>query len=64
MRIGAGVYEAAGAGRRVRTWIPVSKTPREAQVVLPVLALAAANDWLQTGFTTLCAAPAPKAAGE
>jgi hypothetical protein len=29
--------------------------PREAQVVLPVLALAAANDWLQTGFTTLCA---------
>jgi Protein of unknown function (DUF1360) len=29
--------------------------PREAQVVVPVLALAAANDWLQTGFTTLCA---------
>jgi hypothetical protein len=29
--------------------------PREAQVVLPTLALAAANDWLQTGFTTLCA---------
>jgi hypothetical protein len=29
--------------------------PREAQVVLPVLALAAANDWLQSGFTTLCA---------
>ncbi|HWH92447.1 MAG TPA: DUF1360 domain-containing protein [Baekduia sp.] len=29
--------------------------PREAQVVLPVLALAGANDWLQTGFTTLCA---------
>jgi Protein of unknown function (DUF1360) len=29
--------------------------PREAQVVLPVLALAAANDWLQTGFTALCA---------
>jgi hypothetical protein len=29
--------------------------PREAQVVLPMLALAAANDWLQTGFTTLCA---------
>jgi hypothetical protein len=29
--------------------------PREAQVVVPVLALAAANDWLQSGFTTLCA---------
>jgi hypothetical protein len=29
--------------------------PREAGVVVPVLALAAANDWLQTGFTTLCA---------
>jgi Protein of unknown function (DUF1360) len=29
--------------------------PREAQVVLPMLALAAANDWLQTGFTALCA---------
>jgi len=29
--------------------------PREAQVVVPVLALAGANDWLQSGFTTLCA---------
>ena len=29
--------------------------PREAQVVLPVLATAAVNDWLQSGFTTLCA---------
>lgn len=29
--------------------------PREASVVLPVLALTAANDWLQTGFTALCA---------
>jgi hypothetical protein len=29
--------------------------PREAQVVLPVFALAAANDWLQAGFTALCA---------
>ncbi|HWI75150.1 MAG TPA: DUF1360 domain-containing protein [Baekduia sp.] len=29
--------------------------PRDAQVVLPVLALAAANDWLQSGFTALCA---------
>jgi hypothetical protein len=45
--------------------------PREAGVVLPVLALAAANDWLQSGFTALCAeanmaqkragAPAPEA---
>jgi hypothetical protein len=45
--------------------------PREAQVVLPVLATAAINDWMQTGFTTLCAtanveqrranAPAPEA---
>ncbi|WP_445151107.1 DUF1360 domain-containing protein [Baekduia sp. Peel2402] len=29
--------------------------PREASVVVPVLALTAANDWLQTGFTALCA---------
>jgi Protein of unknown function (DUF1360) len=29
--------------------------PREASVVVPMLALAGANDWLQTGFTTLCA---------
>jgi Protein of unknown function (DUF1360) len=29
--------------------------PKEAQVVVPVLALAAANDWLQSGFTALCA---------
>lgn len=29
--------------------------PREAGVAVPVLALAAANDWLQTGFTALCA---------
>ncbi|WP_027007079.1 DUF1360 domain-containing protein [Conexibacter woesei] len=28
--------------------------PREAQVVVPVLALAGANDWLQSGFTALC----------
>jgi hypothetical protein len=29
--------------------------PREAGVVVPMLALAGANDWLQTGFTALCA---------
>jgi len=29
--------------------------PKEAQVVLPLLATAAINDWLQSGFTTLCA---------
>jgi hypothetical protein len=29
--------------------------PREAQVVVPLLATAALNDWLQTAFTTLCA---------
>jgi hypothetical protein len=29
--------------------------PREASVIVPMLALAGANDWLQTGFTTLCA---------
>jgi hypothetical protein len=28
--------------------------PREAQVVVPMLALAGANDFLQAGFTTLC----------
>jgi uncharacterized protein YbaA (DUF1428 family) len=26
-----------------------------AQIVIPLLAVAAANDWLQTGFTALCA---------
>ena len=29
--------------------------PSEAQVVLPVLATAAVNDWLQSAFTVLCA---------
>lgn len=29
--------------------------PREAQVVVPVLATSALNDWLQSGFTALCA---------
>jgi Protein of unknown function (DUF1360) len=29
--------------------------PREAQVVIPMLALAGANDFLQSGFTALCA---------
>jgi hypothetical protein len=29
--------------------------PREARVVIPVLAGSALNDWLQTGFTALCA---------
>jgi hypothetical protein len=29
--------------------------PREAQVVLPLLAASATNDWLQSGFTALCA---------
>jgi hypothetical protein len=29
--------------------------PREAQVLLPVLATSALNDWLQVSFTTLCA---------
>jgi hypothetical protein len=29
--------------------------PKEAQVLLPVLATAAVNDWLQTSFTALCA---------
>jgi hypothetical protein len=29
--------------------------PKEAQIVIPMLAVAAANDWLQTGFTALCA---------
>jgi hypothetical protein len=48
--------------------------PKEARVVLPVLALAAANDWLQSGFTALCAeanvaqkqagAPPPEAGDE
>jgi hypothetical protein len=29
--------------------------PKEAQVVVPLLATSALNDWLQAGFTTLCA---------
>ena len=29
--------------------------PREARVVVPLLATTALNDWLQSGFTTLCA---------
>lgn len=29
--------------------------PREAGVIVPMLALAGANDWLQSGFTALCA---------
>lgn len=29
--------------------------PREAGVIVPVLATAAINDWLQSGFTALCA---------
>ena len=29
--------------------------PKESQVLLPVLAIAAVNDWLQSGYTALCA---------
>ncbi len=48
--------------------------PREASVVIPMLAVAGTNDWLQSGFTALCAnanvaqkaasAPPPEAGDE
>jgi hypothetical protein len=60
-RLRYAVGELLGCTRCVGSWSALGLVglrllrPREAQVVLPVLALAAANDWLQTGFTALCA---------
>jgi hypothetical protein len=55
------VGELLSCTRCVGTWSALGLVgmrllrPREASVVVPMLALAGANDWLQTGFTTLCA---------
>jgi hypothetical protein len=55
------IGELVSCTRCVGSWSALSLVglrllrPKEAQVVLPVLASAALNDWLQTGFTRLCA---------
>ena len=60
-RLRYAVGELLSCTRCVGTWSAMGLVgmrllrPKEAQVVLPVLATAAVNDWLQTGFTTLCA---------
>ncbi|WP_187368783.1 DUF1360 domain-containing protein [Baekduia soli] len=71
------VGELLSCSRCVGTWSAMGLVglrllrPREARVVIPVLATAGVNDWLQTGFTALCGranlnqraagAPAPEA---
>jgi hypothetical protein len=60
-RLRYAVGELLSCSRCVGSWSALGLVgmrmlrPREAQVVLPMLALAATNDWLQSGFTTLCA---------
>lgn len=60
-RLRYAVGELLSCTRCVGTWSALGLVgvrllrPREASVIVPMLALAAANDWLQTGFTTLCA---------
>ncbi|HEY6761921.1 MAG TPA: DUF1360 domain-containing protein [Baekduia sp.] len=60
-RLRYAVGELLSCTRCVGTWSALGLVsmrvlrPREARVVVPMLALAAANDWLQTGFTLLCA---------
>jgi hypothetical protein len=55
------VGELLSCTRCVGTWSAMGLVglrllrPREAGVVVPLLATAALNDWLQTGFTALCA---------
>jgi hypothetical protein len=78
-RLRYAVGELLSCSRCVGSWSALGLVglrvlrPREAQVVLPVLATAAVNDWLQSGFTALCAsanlaqretgAPPPEAGG-
>jgi hypothetical protein len=70
-RLRYAVGELLSCTRCVGTWSAMGLVgarllrPREARVLLPVLATAAVNDWLQTGFTALCAHAdvAQKAAG-
>jgi hypothetical protein len=60
-RLRYAVGELLSCTRCVGTWSAMGLIgirllrPKEAQVILPLLATAAINDWLQTGFTTLCA---------
>jgi hypothetical protein len=60
-RLRYAVGELLSCSRCVGSWSALGLVgmrmlrPREAQVFIPVLALAGANDWLQSGFTTLCA---------
>ncbi len=60
-RLRYAIGELLSCTRCVGTWSALGLVsmrllrPREAGVIVPMLALAAANDWLQTGFTTLCA---------
>ncbi len=55
------VGELLSCTRCVGTWSALGLVglrllrPREAQVLVPVLASAAVNDWLQSGFSRLCA---------
>jgi hypothetical protein len=60
-RLRYAIGELLSCTRCVGTWSAMGLVglrllrPKEAQVVVPLLATAAVNDWLQSGFTTLCA---------
>ncbi|HET6505565.1 MAG TPA: DUF1360 domain-containing protein [Baekduia sp.] len=60
-RLRYAVGELLSCTRCVGTWSALGLVglrllrPRDAGVIVPMLALAGANDWLQSGFTTLCA---------
>jgi hypothetical protein len=59
-RLRYAVGELLSCSRCVGSWSALGLVglrllrPREAQVVVPVLAASALNDWLQSGFTALC----------
>jgi uncharacterized protein DUF1360 len=60
-RLRYAVGELLSCTRCVGSWSALGlvalrlRRPRESGVVIPVLASAALNDWLQSGFTRLCA---------
>jgi hypothetical protein len=60
-RLRYAVGELLSCTRCVGSWSALGlvavrlRRPREAGVIIPVLASAALNDWLQSGFTRLCA---------
>lgn len=60
-RLRYAVGELLSCSRCMGTWSALGLVslrllrPRESHVVLPLLATAAVNDWLQSGFTALCA---------